>query len=104
MVHGDAGADHDMFGMDVNGCIISKSATANDGLSHLLVLLSGTCGIFVRARTPEAIVSRLNQEVRRALARPEVKARYVTDGAETLGGAQDAGQFAEIVNKLTQGK
>jgi hypothetical protein len=35
MVHGDAGADHDMFGMDTKGCIISKSANAIDGLSHL---------------------------------------------------------------------
>lgn len=35
MMHGENGADHDMFGMDANGCIISKSTTAKDGLSHL---------------------------------------------------------------------
>jgi hypothetical protein len=35
MVHGASGADHDMFGLDKRGCIISKSTTASDGLSHL---------------------------------------------------------------------
>jgi len=35
MIHGDEGADNSMFGLDAKGCIISKSATAKDGLSHL---------------------------------------------------------------------
>lgn len=35
MVHGAEGANAEMFGMDKKGCIISKSATAADGLSHL---------------------------------------------------------------------
>jgi hypothetical protein len=35
MIHGDDGANSNMFGMDKRGCIISKSDTAKDGLSHL---------------------------------------------------------------------
>lgn len=35
MVHGNEGADSEMFGMDYRGCIINKSGTASDGLSHL---------------------------------------------------------------------
>ena len=35
MVHGAEGANSEMFGMDSKGCIISKSASAKDGLSHL---------------------------------------------------------------------
>jgi hypothetical protein len=35
MVHGEPGKDSEMFGMDKKGCIINKSASAKDGLSHL---------------------------------------------------------------------
>ena len=35
MVHGSDGANSEMFGMDKNGCIINRSSTAKDGLSHL---------------------------------------------------------------------
>jgi hypothetical protein len=35
MVHGDDGANKEMFGMDKRGCIINRSASAADGLSHL---------------------------------------------------------------------
>jgi len=35
MIHGADGANTEMFGMDGKGCIISKSSTAKDGLSHL---------------------------------------------------------------------
>jgi hypothetical protein len=35
MIHGADGQNTEMFGMDKTGCIISKSPTAKDGLSHL---------------------------------------------------------------------
>ena len=42
-------------------------------------------GIVVPANTPPAIVKRLNAEVMKALASPEVKARLAAQGAEPLG-------------------
>jgi tripartite-type tricarboxylate transporter receptor subunit TctC len=42
-------------------------------------------GIVVPANTPPAIVKRLNAEVMKALASPDVKARLAAQGAEPLG-------------------
>jgi len=41
-------------------------------------------GLFAPARTPPAIVARLNQEVQAALASPEVKERFAKLGADPL--------------------
>ncbi len=43
-------------------------------------------GIFAPARTPEAIVNRLNQEIGRVLERPTVKEKFASSGVEVVGG------------------
>ena len=43
--------------------------------------------ILAPAKTPEAIVNRLNQEIVRILANPEVKKRMLDSGAEPAGGS-----------------
>jgi tripartite-type tricarboxylate transporter receptor subunit TctC len=42
-------------------------------------------GIFAPARTPDAIVTRLHQEIVRVLQRPETKERFASIGAEPVG-------------------
>jgi tripartite-type tricarboxylate transporter receptor subunit TctC len=42
-------------------------------------------GMFAPAKTPAAIVSRLNAEAARVLATPELKARFAEQGLETVG-------------------
>jgi tripartite-type tricarboxylate transporter receptor subunit TctC len=42
-------------------------------------------GILAPAKTPEGIINRLNQEIVRALHRPEVKERLFSSGVETVG-------------------
>jgi tripartite-type tricarboxylate transporter receptor subunit TctC len=46
-------------------------------------------GIFAPAKTPEAIIRRLNQEIVRALNRADVKERFLSAGIETVGGSSD---------------
>jgi tripartite-type tricarboxylate transporter receptor subunit TctC len=45
----------------------------------------GLTGIFAPARTPAGIVNRLNQEIVRFMARPEVKERFLNAGTEPIG-------------------
>ena len=42
-------------------------------------------GLFAPAKTPEAVVARLNQEIVRVLGRAEVKERFLSSGVETVG-------------------
>ena len=42
-------------------------------------------GIFAPARTPRPIVDKLNQEIVRALARPDVKEKFLDSGVEAVG-------------------
>lgn len=44
-------------------------------------------GLFAPAKTPAAVIARLNQEINRALATPELKQRFLASGVETVGGA-----------------
>ena len=44
-------------------------------------------GIFAPARTPEAIVTRLNQEINKVLSRSEVRERFMSSGVEVAGGS-----------------
>jgi len=52
-------------------------------------------GWFAPARTPESVITRLNQEVARILGMPDVKKRLFDGGAEVIGGSPKA--FAEII-------
>jgi tripartite-type tricarboxylate transporter receptor subunit TctC len=47
-------------------------------------------GVVVPAKTPPAIVARLNGELRRALALPDVRQRITFDGAEIVAGTPQA--------------
>lgn len=44
-------------------------------------------GLFVPAKTPEAVVSRLNQEIVQVLRKVEIKSRFLEFGVETVGGS-----------------
>ena len=46
-------------------------------------------GLFAPAKTPDAIIRRLNQEAVHALERPQVKERLLKNGLETIGGPPD---------------
>jgi tripartite-type tricarboxylate transporter receptor subunit TctC len=52
-------------------------------------------GVFVPARTPQAIADRLNREVDKALADPAVRANFLESAQEPVGGS--AAQFAQLV-------
>jgi tripartite-type tricarboxylate transporter receptor subunit TctC len=54
-------------------------------------------GIFVPAGTPQDIVARLNAEIQRVLALPDVKQRLTKEGAEPMGNTPE--QFAEQVRR-----
>ena len=56
---------------------------------------TGMTGMWAPAKTPAAIISRLNQEVVRALNRPDVKERFLNAGVETVGTSPE--QFAAII-------
>jgi tripartite-type tricarboxylate transporter receptor subunit TctC len=57
--------------------------------------LRGWNGFFAPARTPEAVIARLQQEVARAARRPDVQSRLAEVGAEAVGSSP--AQLAEVV-------
>lgn len=54
-------------------------------------------GIFAPAKTPEAIVARLNQEIVRVLLRPEIQKRLSGIGVEAAGSTQQ--EFATMIRE-----
>jgi tripartite-type tricarboxylate transporter receptor subunit TctC len=58
-------------------------------------------GIFVPAKTPDAVVQKLALAIQRFVARPETQARFDKDGIEPVGNGPDAFK-AEIVEELAQ--
>lgn len=54
-------------------------------------------GVMVPARTPRAIVDRLNAEINAALRTPEVRARLAQQATEPLGGSVD--EYAAYLDK-----
>ena len=59
--------------------------------------LRGWNGFFAPARTPEAVIARLQQEVARAARRPDVQSRLAEVGAEAVGSSP--AQLAEVVRE-----
>jgi tripartite-type tricarboxylate transporter receptor subunit TctC len=57
--------------------------------------LSGWYAVFVPAKTPKAIVERLNAELVKALKQPDVRARFAQIGAEPVGSSPQ-----ELANTL----
>jgi tripartite-type tricarboxylate transporter receptor subunit TctC len=53
-------------------------------------------GIFAPAKTPPAIITRLNREIVRVLNQPEIKERFASAGVEAGGGSPE--QFAAKIN------
>ena len=65
------------------------------GLPTMAAFLPGyemvtNLGIFAPARTPDAIIRRLNQEIVRVLNQPEVKERFFNAGTDTVGSSPEA--------------
>lgn len=58
-------------------------------------------GIFVPAKTPDAVVQKLALAIQRFVKRPETQARFDKDGIEPVGNGPDA-FLAEIVEELAQ--
>lgn len=54
-------------------------------------------GFVAPARTPPAVVARLNAEIVKVLALPEVRNLFASQGIETLGGTPE--QFAEYIRE-----
>ena len=52
-------------------------------------------GFVAPARTPQSVVARLNAEIVKVLALPEVRSQFATQGIETYGGTPD--QFASYI-------
>ncbi len=50
---------------------------------------TGTYGIFVPARTPAALIGRLNQEIVSALKYPDAREKYYRAGMETIAGSPE---------------
>ncbi len=57
-------------------------------------------GIMVPAKTPREIIGKLNVEINRALATPEVQQSLAADGSEVRGGTPD--EFARFIVEETQ--
>jgi tripartite-type tricarboxylate transporter receptor subunit TctC len=66
--------------------------------------VAAMASIAAPARTPQAIVSRLNGEVNRILQMPEVRAKLAEQGAEAVGGtpAQLAKFITDDISKWSQ--
>jgi tripartite-type tricarboxylate transporter receptor subunit TctC len=56
-------------------------------------------GVFAPARTPRAIVDRLNREIADAAQHPDLAKRFASDGAEAVGSSRE--QFAAHVKAET---
>jgi tripartite-type tricarboxylate transporter receptor subunit TctC len=70
---------------------VAASLPGYESVSHL--------AIFAPAGTPAAIVSRLNRDIVRVLNQPEIKAKFLAAGIETLGTTPEA--LAAAVNDET---
>ena len=57
-------------------------------------------GLLAPANTPAPIIERLNAECRKALAEPDVKARFAAQGVDTVGSSVEA--FAALIQAETR--
>ena len=51
--------------------------------------LIATTGVYAPAKTPQAIINRLNQEIVRVLKTPEIKEKFLNSGTEVVAGTPD---------------
>ena len=78
----------------------AKPSVLFPGLSTVAATLPGyeavqILGIWAPAKTPAAIINRLNEEIVRALNIADVKEKVLNSGAETVGSSPE--QFAAII-------
>jgi tripartite-type tricarboxylate transporter receptor subunit TctC len=61
-------------------------------------------GIFVPAKTPDAIITRLNQEIVRVLQRPESRDRFAGIGAEPVGSTPEqlTAEIKAEINRMSK--
>ena len=52
-------------------------------------------GVFVPSKTPAPVVNRLNEEIVRAVRQPDLKARSLGSGVESVGSSAE--QFAAVI-------
>jgi tripartite-type tricarboxylate transporter receptor subunit TctC len=76
------------------GIASSKPSALTPGLAPIGLSLPGyevtsNIAFFVPAKTPPAIIARLNRELVGALARPEVREKLVKGGVEAVGGTPE---------------
>ena len=66
--------------------------------------LVSTYGVFAPAKTPESVVSRLNQDIVRALRTPEIQERFFSAGSEVVVNTPQ--EFAAVIaaDRLKLGK
>lgn len=60
---------------------------------------SAQFGLFAPANTPASVITRVNQDVRRVLNRPDVKEKFFNAGAETVGSSPE--EFAAMLKSET---
>jgi tripartite-type tricarboxylate transporter receptor subunit TctC len=60
--------------------------------------------MFAPAKTPEAIIKRLNQEVLRVLNRPDVKEKFFNNGSEVVGSSPEQLAAAMKADMARMGK
>lgn len=82
------------------GVTSAQSSPLNPGLPAISATVPGyeaaaLFGLFAPARTPPAIVNRLNAEINDVLARPDIKEKFAAAGIVTAGGSPE--QFASII-------
>ena len=65
---------------------------------------ASTDGLLAPAKTPAAIITRLNQEVVRALNRPEIKDKFLNTGIDLIAGAPDDFAAAIRIELTRMGK
>ena len=61
-------------------------------------------GIFVPAGTPSGVINRLNQEMVRALRRPDIKEKFFSAGVETIGSTPGQLETAMKAEMVAMGK
>jgi tripartite-type tricarboxylate transporter receptor subunit TctC len=66
-------------------------------LGHKEINVGLWIGLLAPARTPTAVVSKLNAEINRILETPEVRDNFLAQGADLIGGTP--AQFAEFMQK-----
>ncbi|WP_066734654.1 tripartite tricarboxylate transporter substrate binding protein [Cupriavidus sp. D384] len=71
-----------------------------DELGYPKANLTSTFGIFAPGKTPAAIIDKLNAELNKALAEPEVRDRLMRGGEVPTGGS--AAQFAKAIHAESQ--